>query len=248
MADLNLQRGCCTVVQACASGSADTGHGLLNSQIPKKFYQEFQTFVFSIGNGADLSSRGARCKVSENTGMISGVAERYASALFELASEQGVVDAVASDLSRFAEMIAESADLARVVRSPVFSAEDQLKVVSALAAAEGIYGLVANFLKLAARNRRLFILPDAIVAYSRLVSASRGEVVAQVTSALPLSDAEVADLKAALASTSGKTIRLDAKVDQSLLGGLVVKIGSRLIDTSLKTKLNSLKIALKEVR
>lgn len=185
--------------------------------------------------------------MSETATVVSGVAERYATALFELALEGGHLDTVATDIDRFDALLAESADLKRLVRSPVFTPDDQLAAISAVMARAGIGGLVANFVKLTARNRRLFAAPDMFRAYRALLAAHRGETTADVTSAAPLSEAQVADLKAALKSVTGKDIRVNAAVDPSLIGGLVVKLGSRMIDTSLKTKLNALKIALKEV-
>lgn len=185
--------------------------------------------------------------MSETVSVVSGVAERYATALFELANGAGALDAVAADIDRFDALVNGSDDLKRLVRSPVFTPDDQLAAVTAVLTHVGIGGLVANFVKLAARNRRLFAVPDMFRAYRALLAAHRGETTAEVVSAEPLSDAQVADLKAALRQVTGKEIRVAAKVDASLIGGLVVKLGSRMIDTSLKTKLNALKIALKEV-
>lgn len=185
--------------------------------------------------------------MSEATSVVSGVAERYATALFELAEEGGQLDAVAKDADRFDALIAGSPDLVRLVRSPVFTPDDQVRAVTAVLDRAGIGGLVANFVKLAARNRRLFAVPDMFKAYRAQLAAHRGEASADVVSAEPLSASQLADLKAALADVTGKDVRVNAKVDASLIGGLIVKVGSRMIDTSLKTKLNALKIALKEV-
>jgi F-type H+-transporting ATPase subunit delta len=185
--------------------------------------------------------------VSETASVVSGVAQRYATALFELANEAGQLDTVASDIDRFDALLAQSTDLVRLVRSPVFTPDDQVRAVSAVLSSTGIGGLVANFVKLAARNRRLFAVPDMFKGYRALLAAHRGETTADVTSAEPLSDGQIADLKAALRDVTGKEVRVNAAVDPSLIGGLVVKLGSRMIDTSLKTKLNALKIALKEV-
>jgi F-type H+-transporting ATPase subunit delta len=185
--------------------------------------------------------------VSETASFVSGVAQRYATALFELANEAGQLDTVASDIDRFDALLAQSSDLVRLVRSPVFTPDDQVRAVSAVLSSVGIGGLVANFVKLAARNRRLFAVPDMFRGYRALLAAHRGETTADVTSAEPLSDGQIADLKAALRDVTGKEVRVNAAVDPSLIGGLVVKLGSRMIDTSLKTKLNALKIALKEV-
>lgn len=180
--------------------------------------------------------------------IVSGMAGRYATALFELATEAGAVDSVKADLDRLSALIAESADLARLVKSPVFSAEEQLKAMSAVLDRAGIAGLSGNFVKLVAQNRRLFALPGMIADYAALVAASRGETSAQVTVASPLSDAHLAALKEALAEKTGKDVTLDVTVDPSILGGLIVKLGSRMVDASLKTKLNSIRHAMKEVR
>lgn len=186
--------------------------------------------------------------MSEKETVVSGVAGRYAAALFELASEQDEVDAVAGDLDRFEAMLAESDDLRRLVRSPVFTPDDQLKAVGAVLDKAGIVGLVASFVRLAAKNRRLFAVPSMIRGFRRLVAAYRGETTADVTSAHPLSAEHEAALKEALkGAAGGKTVHINASVDPALIGGLVVKLGSRMIDNSIRTKLNSLKIALKEV-
>jgi F-type H+-transporting ATPase subunit delta len=187
--------------------------------------------------------------VAETTSIVSGVAQRYASALFEVALEGGAVDAVGADLETFDTLLTESADLVRLVKSPVFSADEQVRAVGAVLAKAGIGGMAANFISLAARNRRLFVLPDMIKAYRSLAAAYRGEQAAEVTSAAPLTEDQVSSLSASLAGVAqGKTIRIVPKVDPSIIGGLIVKVGSRMIDTSLKTKLTSLKVALKEVR
>ena len=179
--------------------------------------------------------------------IVSGVAGRYATALFELAVEAKAIDKVAGELDQVGKMIDESEDLTRLVMSPVFSAEDQVRAMGAILEKAGITGITENFVKLTARNRRLFALPGMIGGFRKLVAQHRGEVSAQVTSAHELSADQVAELSAALKASLGKDVQLNRKVDADLLGGLVVRIGSRMIDTSLRTKLNSLKIAMKEV-
>ena len=151
----------------------------------------------------------------------SGVAGRYANALFELALEENALESVEQDLNRFQQALDAVEDLRRLVKSPVFSTEEQGRAIAAILEKMEIEGLTANFLKLIARNRRLFAAPDMIKAFRALQSA----------------------LKAAL----HKDVQLDQKVDATLLGGLVVKVGSRMVDSSLRTKLNSLKHAMKEV-
>lgn len=176
---------------------------------------------------------------------VSGVPGRYASALFELASEDNAADAAGSQLARFGAAIDASDDLKRLVRSPVFSSEDQISAISGVAAELGISGATLNFLKLVAKNRRLAALPDIVKAYATLLSHSKGEVSGEVTSAEPLNDVQLSDLKAALKSSLGSDVALSTKVDSSILGGLIVKVGSRMMDNSLKTKLQNLKIAMK---
>jgi F-type H+-transporting ATPase subunit delta len=177
-----------------------------------------------------------------------GVAARYALALFELAQEAKAVDAVKADMERFDELVAESADLARLVRSPVFSAAAQLQALSAVLQRAGIGGLAAQFLKLVTTNRRLFAAHDMVRAYRALVAQHKGEATAEVTVAETLKDEHVASLRNALKAVSGKDVDLAIKVDPAIIGGLVVKLGSRMVDTSLRTKLNAIRHAMKEAR
>ena len=181
--------------------------------------------------------------------IISGMAGRYANALFELALEDKAVDAVKKDLEQFDAMVAGSTDLNRLVRSPVFGVEDQLKALSAVLDKAGIKGLAANFLRVITTNRRLFAVRDMIRAYRVLAARHKGEVTAEVTVAEPLSDKNLDALKSALKTvTGGKDIDLDVKVDPTIIGGLIVKVGSRMVDSSLRTKLNAIKFAMKEAR
>jgi F-type H+-transporting ATPase subunit delta len=179
---------------------------------------------------------------------VAGMAGRYATALFDLAREQGAVDQVAGDLTAIDKMLAESADLTRLVRSPVFSAEDQSRALTTVLQKAGISGLTLNFVKVIARNRRLFSLGDMIRDFRKLYAQLKGVVTAEVTSAQALTDAQRNDLLATLKASLGKDVLLDTKVDPSILGGLIVKAGSRMIDSSIKTKLHNLKFAMKEVR
>jgi F-type H+-transporting ATPase subunit delta len=158
-------------------------------------------------------------------------AGRYASALFDLAKEQKQVAAVESDLSRFAALLDGSADLQRLVLSPVFSADEQSNALTAVLAKANIAGLAGNFLRLLARNRRLFAVSDMIKSYRAIAAKDRGE--------------QMNALRDQLKASVGKDVAIAAKVDPSLLGGLIVKVGSRMIDSSLKTKLSMLKVAMK---
>jgi F-type H+-transporting ATPase subunit delta len=174
------------------------------------------------------------------------VSGRYATALFELARDEQSVDAVRADLDKFEAMLNDSDDLKRLVRSPVFSAEAQLRALTAVLDKAGIAGTTAKFLKVLTANRRLFAVTDVIRAYRALVAKFKGEATADVTVAEQLNDKNLDALKAALKSVTGKDVALNVKVDPSIIGGLVVKLGSRMVDSSLRTKLNSIKNAMKE--
>ena len=175
------------------------------------------------------------------------MAGRYATALFELALEANAVDAVKSDLDRFDALLTESADLARLVRSPVFTAEEQVRALRPVLNWAGLSGLSAQFLLTVASNRRLFAVRDMIRAYGLLVARHRGEVSAQVTLAQPPRPEHLAAIKEALDAVTKKNVQVDVQVDPSIIGGLVVKLGSRMVDTSLRTRLNMIKHAMKEV-
>jgi F-type H+-transporting ATPase subunit delta len=177
-----------------------------------------------------------------------GMAGRYATALFELALEQKAIDGVKGDLDRFDALLAESEDLRRLVRSPVFGSEEQKKALSAVLDKAGIKGIAANFLLLVTQKRRLFAVRDMARAYRALVSRHKGEIRAQVTVAQKLSDEHLAALKDSLKSATKQQVDVDVTVDPAIIGGLVVKLGSRMIDSSLRTKLNSIKFAMKEAR
>lgn len=177
---------------------------------------------------------------------VSGVSGRYATALFDLAREEKSIDVVSADLDKFDAMLADSADLARLVRSPVFSSDTQLKALTAILDKAGISGTTAKFLKVLTANRRLFAVADVSRAFRALVARFKGEATADVTVAEALSDKNLDSLKTALKSVTGKDVVLNVKVDPSIIGGLVVKLGSRMVDSSLRTKLNSIKHAMKE--
>ncbi|GBE42912.1 ATP synthase subunit delta [bacterium BMS3Bbin10] len=175
------------------------------------------------------------------------MAGRYALALFELALESKKLKNVEADLSKFMGLLEGSADLRRLVASPVFSAGEQQNAIAAIAKKAKISSLTSNFLGLIARNRRLFAVHDMIRAFTALTARHRGEVAAQVVSANKLSAEQIKTLTASLKSAIGQDVQLTSKVDPALLGGLIVKVGSRMIDSSLKTKLDNLQFALREV-
>ena len=179
---------------------------------------------------------------------VTGMAGRYAQALFDLARESKTTDKVGADLDTFSQMIGESADLRRFLRSPAFSAEEQTAAIAALLNKAGIAGTAANFLKLVAQKRRLFALEDMIRDYRKLNDGEKGLAQAEVTVAEPLKDAHVLALKDALASVAGTSdVNVTIKVDPSIIGGMIVQLGSRMIDSSLKTKLNMIRTRMKEV-
>ena len=176
---------------------------------------------------------------------MAGVAGRYATALFELANEQNKLDEVDQDLAKFQGMLDQSEDLSRLVKSPAFAAEEQERALGAVMDWASIGATTGNFLKVVTRNRRLFAADDMIKTFRTLLARHRGEVVAEVRSAIALTEEQLNALKEKLRATHGKNVRLDTKVDPSLLGGLVVRVGSRMFDSSLKTKLANLKVVLK---
>jgi F-type H+-transporting ATPase subunit delta len=179
---------------------------------------------------------------------LSGVAGRYALALYELASERNATEEVSHALAAFRQMLGESADLRRLVESPVFSAAEQVKALDAVLSSAQIGGITANFIRLVATKRRLFALAGIIAAFQRLEERAKGVVRAEATVAAPLSpDQEDALRQALAATTGGKTVNLDVKTDASIIGGIIVKLGSRMVDSSLKTKLNSIRTRMKEV-
>lgn len=175
------------------------------------------------------------------------MAGRYAAALFDLADEAKAVDAVEADLRAINGMLAESEALRRFVRSPVLSRDDQAKGVAALAEAAKLAPLTAKFLGLVAKNRRLLALPAIIDAFLADLAARRGEIRAEVQSAVPLSPAHLVALKAALGKGGARSVAIDVKIDPAILGGLVIKVGSRMIDSSIKTKLDRLQQVMKGV-
>ncbi|CAA7612417.1 ATP synthase subunit delta [Candidatus Terasakiella magnetica] len=181
---------------------------------------------------------------SETIGVI---ADRYAAALFDLADSSSNLDQVAGDLKTLQAMLRESADLRRLVDSPVLSRTEQGRAIAAVASAAGFTELTTKFLGLAAKNRRLFTLSGVIHAYLGRLAARRGEKSATVASAVALSPAQQDALVSALKTAFGGNVAVDVKVDPSLLGGLVVQVGSRMVDSSLKTKLQHLKLAMKGV-
>lgn len=174
-----------------------------------------------------------------------GLAGRYANAVFELAQDEKCLDAVERDFTTLRSLIDQNPDLARLVRAPVFTREEHARAMKAVLEKIGASKLTTQFILVTAAKRRLSVLTDIIRAFDGLLAKQRGEVQAQVTSARVLSDAETTELKAVLKSKLGRNPRLETKVDPTLLGGLVVKVGSRMIDSSLRTKLTNLRAAMR---
>lgn len=185
--------------------------------------------------------------MADTSTLTSGVAGRYATALFELALENGSLDEVERDLDALKGAIAESDDLADLIRSPLYDRAEQGQAMAAVAGAMELGQTVTNLVGLMASKRRLFALPEVIEMVAALAAEHRGEVTAQVTAARELSEAQVEALKSKLAGATDRTVKLDISVDPALIGGLVVKLGSRMIDTSIRSKLAGLQTAMKEV-
>lgn len=183
---------------------------------------------------------------AENT-ISSGIAGRYATALFDLALEANEIDAVERDLALIKEMMNESADLAWLVRSPLISRNDQAKAMAAVLEKLGVSDLVRRFVGTVAQNRRLFAISGMIDSFGALLSAHRGEVVAHVTSAKSLSKDQLEAVSVALKAAIGSDVSVNAAVDESLIGGMIFKVGSRMVDSSIRTKLQNLKFAMKGV-
>ena len=182
----------------------------------------------------------------ENSGGITASLQgRYASALFDLASDQGLVTAVEGDLDKLGEAIAASSDLSALIRNPQVSRDDAAKAMDGVAGVLGLSDLTKNFLGVLAANRRLFALSDMIRSFAAIAAAQRGEVTAEVTSAHALNDDQISTLASKLKAREGKEVKIKANVDPEILGGLVVRIGSQQIDSSIRTRLNSLAQAMK---
>ena len=178
--------------------------------------------------------------------IVSGMAGRYATALFELAVEAGSIDQIKNDLDSFDQLAAANPDLMRLIRSPVFGADEQAKALAAVLQRAGITGLSAQFLKVVAANRRLFAVRQMIRDFRALVANYKGEVTADVTVAERLNDARFTEIKSTLAAVTGKDVQVNVHVDPAIIGGLIVKIGSRMVDSSIRTKLSAIKHAMKD--
>ena len=178
-------------------------------------------------------------------GIRASLAGRYASALFELARDERQIDAVSSSLRTFRDTLATSDELKSLISSPLIQRKDAANAIAATAAALKLDGTTSNFLGVIARNGRLRQLPEIVRLFDRLAAEHRGETTAEVTTARPLDDDQVAALRANLRARAGREVTIDSRVDPSILGGIVVRLGSQMIDASIRTKLNTLATAMK---
>ncbi len=185
--------------------------------------------------------------MSASATLTAGAAGRYATALFEIAKDAGNIAAVESDLDQLQAAINESSDLQAVLASPIYSRDEQAGVLAAITKKMGLGSVVSNTVALMAANRRLFVLGDMISQVKALAADDRGEITAEVQSAKKLTETQSKALAAALKKSIGKTVKVNVNVDENLIGGLIVKVGSVMVDSSLRSKLNNLQNVMKEV-
>ena len=201
--------------------------------------------------GARLAGRrgidNGRVDVSEPASISTGIANRYAQAVFDLARDEGMLPALEADIGALESALHESADLRALISSPIYSRDEQGNAILAIAEQMGVTPVMRNLLGLMAQKRRLFVLPNLLQSLRARLSEARGEVSAEVVSAQPLTPEQQARLADTLSAGAGKTVRLQSRVDPSLIGGLVVRLGSRMIDTSIRAKLGQLQNMMKEV-
>ena len=186
--------------------------------------------------------------MSEPASISSGIASRYAAAVFDLSSEGKALDALVADITALEGALADSAELRDVIHSPLLGREEQANAIGAVAAKMGLSDTMANTLRLMASKRRLFVVPQMLATLRDRISEARGEVTAEVTSAKALSDAQVKKLKETLGAKVGSDVNIVASVDEALIGGLVIKMGSKMIDTSIASKLAQLQSTMKEAQ
>ena len=203
-----------------------------------------QTTKTVAGTDAGAGTEGCFSLASETTG-VSGLAKRYAAAMFELADERRTLDEVAADLRQLQAMLQASGDFLRLIRSPILSRSEQARAIGVVAERAGLSSLVRDFLAVVAKNRRLFAIPAIIEAFLDKLAARRGEVNAQVIAAQSLSEAQLAALNEQLRRSIGSRVAVDVRVDPGLIGGMIVRVGSRMVDGSVKGKLQRLQLAMK---
>lgn len=188
-----------------------------------------------------------RQTVSETSSLSASIAGRYATALFELAQESGALDKAEADIAALSDALEASEDLRSLIASPIYSRDDQARAMSAVGKALGLSDLTGNLIGLMASKRRLFVLPQLVATFRALMAEHRGEVTAEVTAAKKLTKAQLDSLAKTLKGAIGREINLNVKVDEDIIGGLIVKVGSKMIDTSIRSKLASLQNVMKEV-
>ncbi|MGZ2256762.1 F0F1 ATP synthase subunit delta [Roseobacter sp. A03A-229] len=185
--------------------------------------------------------------MSEPASISTSIAARYATAVYEIAKDGNAVKALETDLDALKTALGESEDFRALIHSPIYSRDEQGAAISAIAKKMELSDTMANTLALMAQNRRLFVLPQLVTTLRDIIAAEKGEVTAEVISAKALTKGQADKLAKTLKASTGKTVTLDTTVDESLIGGLIVKVGSRMVDTSIRAKLNSLQNAMKEV-
>ena len=185
--------------------------------------------------------------MSDSASISSGIAQRYATAVFEIAKENKRLDKLEANLGDLHTALQESADLRDLLHSPILTREVQGQAIKAIAKKMGLIPALQNALSLMATKRRLFVVPQMVAQLREMIAAHKGEVTADVVSAKALTDAQAKKLSETLTSKFGQDVKINASVDETLIGGLVVKVGSKMIDTSIRSKLNSLQNVMKEV-
>lgn len=185
--------------------------------------------------------------MSESASISAGIASRYATAVFDLAKDGNELDALERDIDALDAALTESADFRTLIHSPIYSRHEQARAIAAIAEKMELTGILANTLKLMAEKRRLFVLPQLVRALRGLIAEEKGEVTAEIRTARALSDAQKSKLAEVLRASIGKNVNMNVAVDESLIGGLVVKVGSKMIDTSIRSKLAALQNTMKEV-
>ncbi len=188
-----------------------------------------------------------RVDVSEPASISTGIAARYATAVYDLAKDDKAVGTLEGDIDTLSAALADSGDLNALIHSPVYSREEQAAAITAIAKKAGLSALMTNTLALMADKRRLFVVPQLLQALRAIIAEDKGEVTAEVTSAKALTKAQSDKLAKTLKARMGKDVSITASVDESLIGGLIVKVGSKMIDTSIRSRLASLQNAMKEV-
>ena len=185
--------------------------------------------------------------MSETSSLSASIAGRYAKALFELAEESGALETAERDIAALSEALEASEDLRALITIPIYSRDEQARAMAAVGSALGLSQLTANVIALMASKRRLFVLPQLIVTFRRLLADHRGEISAEVTAAKALTKAQLKSLAETLKAAVGRDVKLNVKVDEDIIGGLIVKVGSKMIDTSIRSRLASLQNVMKEV-